>query len=102
VYRADMRALAWIALLVSLSACATAKTDRDAASLKDARECEAHADAQLRAVGQEDPAFRLLIFQSCMSLLGWHQGEWTVTTKQISCSCWNEQGFVLIVTFPSV
>ena len=70
-YRSEMRGLAWIALLVSLSACATAKTDRDAALLKDARECEAHADAQLRAAGREDPGLRLLIFQSCMSLLGW-------------------------------
>jgi hypothetical protein len=70
-YRSEMRGLAWIALLVSLSACATAKTDRDAALLKDARECEAHADAQIRAAGQEDPGLRLLIFQSCMSLLGW-------------------------------
>jgi hypothetical protein len=70
-YRSDMRVLAWIALLVSLSACAPAKTDRDAALLKDARECEAHADAQLRAAGQEDPGLRFLIVQSCMSLLGW-------------------------------
>jgi hypothetical protein len=63
--------LARIAALVLLTACATAKTERDAALLKDARECEAHVDGQLRAAGHEEPRIRLLLFQTCMSLRGW-------------------------------
>jgi hypothetical protein len=67
------RDMKWACLvsLVLLTACTTAKADRDDALLKDARECEAYADAQLRAIGQEVLRIRLLFFQTCMSLHGW-------------------------------
>ncbi len=66
-----MRHLAWITGLALLTACASAEPARETALLKDARECEAEADAQLQNVGQIDPGTRLLFFQACMSLRGW-------------------------------
>lgn len=66
-----MRRLAWIALLASLTACASTQRDRETALLKDAEECEADADAQLQNAGQDDPGIRLLFFQACMGLRGW-------------------------------
>ncbi len=68
------RRLAGLVLLASLTACATAERDRETVLLRDARECEADADAQLENAGQVDPGIRLLFFQACMSLRGW-QGE---------------------------
>jgi hypothetical protein len=68
------RRLAGLVLLASLTACATAERDRETVLLRDARECEADADAQLQNAGQVDPGIRLLFFQACMSLRGW-QGE---------------------------
>ena len=74
-----MRRLAWLAVLLVLTACATDRAvaernrrDRDTALLKDARECEEDADDQLRNAGQDDPGIRLLYFQACMGLRGWH------------------------------
>ena len=64
-----MRPLAWIALLALVTACSSAQRDR--ALLKDAKECEADADAQLQNAGQTDPGIRLLFFQACMGLRGW-------------------------------
>jgi hypothetical protein len=46
---------------------------RTAAFLKDARECELDADAQLRTVSQADQGIRMLLLQSCMALRGWPQ-----------------------------
>jgi hypothetical protein len=66
-----MRRLAWIALLALLAACSSAQRDRETALLKDAKECEADADAQLKNAGQNDPGIRLLFFQACMGLRGW-------------------------------
>jgi hypothetical protein len=66
-----MRRLAWIAVLALLTACASAQRDRETALLKDAKECEADADAQLQNAGQNDPGIRLLFFQACMGLRGW-------------------------------
>ena len=74
-----MRRLAWLAVLLVLTACATdhavvdrtRQRDRDTALLKDARECEEDADDQLRNAGQDDPGIRLLYFQACMGLRGW-------------------------------
>jgi hypothetical protein len=66
-----MRRLAWISLLALLTACSSARRDRETALLKDAKECEADADAQLQNAGQNDPGIRLLFFQSCMGLRGW-------------------------------
>ncbi len=65
------RRLTWLALLVLLTACATAERDRETALLKDARESEADADGQLENAAQTDPGLRLLFFQACMSLRGW-------------------------------
>jgi hypothetical protein len=44
---------------------------RTTALLKDARECEMDADAQLRTVSQADQGIRMLLLQSCMALRGW-------------------------------
>ncbi len=66
-----MRRLAWIAGLALLAACASTQRDRETALLKDAKECEADADAQLQNAGQDDPGIRLLFFQACMGLRGW-------------------------------
>ncbi len=65
------RRLTWLAVLVSLTACATAERDRETALLRDARECEADADSQLQNALHADPGIRLLFFQACMSLRGW-------------------------------
>jgi hypothetical protein len=74
-----MRRLAWLAVLLVLTACATDRAlvertrqrDRDTALLRDARECEEDADDQLRNAGQDDPGIRLLYFRACMGLRGW-------------------------------
>ena len=67
-----MRRLVWMAAAVWLSgACATSDRARDAAFVRDARECEEDADTQLKNAGQSDPSIRLLFFQSCMTLRGW-------------------------------
>jgi hypothetical protein len=75
-----MRRLASIAGLALLAGCATTSApnpraspalDRDTALLRDARECEEDADAQLQNAGQIDPGIRLLYFQACMGLRGW-------------------------------
>jgi hypothetical protein len=75
-----MRRLASIAGLALLAGCATTSapapraspaSDRDTALLRDARECEEDADAQLQNAGQIDPGIRLLYFQACMGLRGW-------------------------------
>ena len=66
-----MRHLAWIAALTMLAACASTERDRQTALLRDARECEEDADAQLQNAGLGDPGIRLLFFQACMSLRGW-------------------------------
>ncbi len=75
-----MRRLASIAGLALLVGCATTgpnvpratpASDRDSALLRDARECEEDADAQLQNAGQIEPAIRLLYFQACMGLRGW-------------------------------
>ena len=72
-----MRRLAWLVVLLLLTACATDRAivernrDRDTALLRDARECEEDADDQLRNAGQDDPGIRLLYFQACMGLRGW-------------------------------
>jgi hypothetical protein len=66
-----VRGLALAALLVLLTACASAERDRETALLRDARDCESDADLQLGSSGQNDPGIRLLFFQACMSLRGW-------------------------------
>jgi hypothetical protein len=66
-----MRHLVWIAVLALLTACASVQRDRETALLKDAKECEADADAQLQNTGQNDPGIRFLFFQACMGLRGW-------------------------------
>ena len=74
-----MRRLAWLAVLLVLTACATDRAtverdrqpERDTVLLRDAHECEEDADAQLRNAGQDDPGIRLLYFQACMGLRGW-------------------------------
>jgi len=66
-----MRRLAWIAVLALLTGCATAERGPETALVRDARECEADADAQLQNAGQRDPGIRLLFFQACMGLRGW-------------------------------
>lgn len=66
-----MRRWAWVAALTMVVACASTERDRQTALLRDARECEEDADAQLQNAGQNDPGIRLLYFQACMSLRGW-------------------------------
>jgi len=46
---------------------------RSTAFLKDARECEMDADAQLKTESQADQGIRMLLLQSCMALRGWPQ-----------------------------
>jgi len=46
---------------------------RTTAFLKDARECEQDADAQLSNMSQADQGIRMLFLQSCMALRGWPQ-----------------------------
>ena len=68
------RPLAGLAILMLVSGCAAApaQRERDTALLRDAQECEADADGQLETAAQTDPGLRLLFFQACMSLRGWH------------------------------
>jgi len=70
-----MGRLAWMAVLAVLTACAArpalTESDRATSLLRDARECEEDADAQLKNAGQNDPGIRLLFFQACMGLRGW-------------------------------
>jgi hypothetical protein len=75
-----MRPLALIAGLALLAGCAASGAnvpraapapDRDTVLLRDARECEEDADAQLQHAGQIEPGIRLLYFQACMGLRGW-------------------------------
>jgi len=70
-----MRRLVWITVLAALTGCATTRATteggRETTLLRDARECEEDADAQLQNAGQNDPGIRLLFFQACMGLRGW-------------------------------
>ena len=67
-----MRRRPWlVAVAVLLGACAMTEDSRSTAFLKDARECEVDADAQLRTVNQADQGIRMLFLQSCMALRGW-------------------------------
>lgn len=60
-----------MAVALLLGACAMPEDSRTTAFLKDARECELDADAQLRTVSPADPGIRMLLLQSCMALRGW-------------------------------
>jgi uncharacterized lipoprotein YmbA len=62
-----------VAVALLLGACAMTEDSRTTAFLKDARECELDADAQLRTVSQTDEGIRRLLLQSCMALRGWPQ-----------------------------
>ena len=62
-----------MAVALVLGACAMTEDSRTTAFLKDARECELAADAQLRTVSQADQGIRILLLQSCMALRGWPQ-----------------------------
>ena len=62
-----------VAVALLLGACAMSEDSRSTAFLKDARECEMDADAQLKTVTQADPGIRMLLLQSCMALRGWPQ-----------------------------
>jgi uncharacterized lipoprotein YmbA len=62
-----------VAVALLLGACAMTEDSRATAFLKDARECELDADAQLRTVSQADQGIRMLLLQSCMALRGWPQ-----------------------------
>ena len=69
-----MRRRPWLVVVaVLLGACAMAEDARTTAFLKDARECEVDADAQLKTVSQADQGIRMLLLQSCMALRGWPQ-----------------------------
>lgn len=69
-----MRRRPWLAAVaLLLGACAMTEDSRTTAFLKDARECELDADAQLRTVSQADQGIRMLLLQSCMALRGWPQ-----------------------------
>jgi uncharacterized lipoprotein YmbA len=69
-----MRRRPWlVAVALLLGACAMAEDSRSAAFLKDARECEMDADAQLKTVSEADQGIRMLLLQSCMALRGWPQ-----------------------------
>jgi uncharacterized lipoprotein YmbA len=69
-----MRRRPWlVAVAVLLGACAMTEDSRTTAFLKDARECEMDADAQLKTVSQADQGIRMLLLQSCMALRGWPQ-----------------------------
>jgi len=65
-----MRRLAWIVLVALVTACASAQRDRETALLRDAKECEADADAQLQNAGQNDPGIR-----SCSSRRVWGSAD---------------------------
>jgi uncharacterized lipoprotein YmbA len=62
-----------VAVAFLLGACAMTEDSRSTAFLKDARECEMDADAQLKTVSQADQGIRMLLVQSCMALRGWPQ-----------------------------
>ena len=62
-----------VAVALLLGACAMSEDSRSTAFLKDARECEMDADAQLQTVNQADQGIRMLLLQSCMALRGWPQ-----------------------------
>jgi uncharacterized lipoprotein YmbA len=62
-----------VAVALLLGACAMTEDSRTTAFLKDARECELDADAQLRTVSPADQGIRMLLLQSCMALRGWPQ-----------------------------
>lgn len=62
-----------MAVALLLGACAMTEDSRTTAFLKDARECELDADAQLRTVSPADQGIRMLLLQSCMALRGWPQ-----------------------------
>jgi uncharacterized lipoprotein YmbA len=62
-----------VAVALLLGACAITEDSRTTAFLKDARECELDADAQLRTVSPADQGIRMLLLQSCMALRGWPQ-----------------------------
>ena len=62
-----------VAVALLLGACAMSEDSRSTAFLKDARECEMDADAQLKTVNQADQGIRMLLLQSCMALRGWPQ-----------------------------
>jgi uncharacterized lipoprotein YmbA len=69
-----MRRRPWlVAVAFLLGACAMTEDSRGTAFLKDARECEMDADAQLKTVSQADQRIRMLLVQSCMALRGWPQ-----------------------------
>jgi hypothetical protein len=62
-----------VAVSFLLGACVMTVDSRTTAFLKDARECEEDADAQLRTMSQADQGIRMLFLQSCMALRGWPQ-----------------------------
>jgi len=62
-----------VAVALLLEACAVTEDSRTTAFLKDARECELDADAQLSNMSQADQGIRILFLQSCMALRGWPQ-----------------------------
>jgi len=69
-----MRRHPWlVAVALLLGACAITEDSRSTAFLKDARECEMDADAQLKTESQADQGIRMLLLQSCMALRGWPQ-----------------------------
>ena len=69
-----MRRRPWlVAVALLLGACAMTEDSRSTAFLKDSRECELDADAQLKTVSQADQGIRMLLLQSCMALRGWPQ-----------------------------
>jgi uncharacterized lipoprotein YmbA len=66
-----MRRRPWlVAVALLLGACAMTEDSRSTAFLKDARECEMDADAQLKTVSEADQGIRMLLLQSCMALRG--------------------------------
>ena len=69
-----MRRRPWLlAAALLLGACAQTEDSQSIAFLKDARECEMDADAQLKTVSEPDRGIRMLLLQSCMALRGWPQ-----------------------------
>jgi len=69
-----MRRRPWlVAVALLLGACAMTEDSRSTAFLKDARECEMDADAQLRTVSEASQGIRMQLLQSCMALRGWPQ-----------------------------
>jgi uncharacterized lipoprotein YmbA len=64
-----------VAVALLLGACAMTEDSRTTAFLRDARECELDADAQLKTASQTDEGIRVLLLQSCMALRGWPQPQ---------------------------